>query len=200
GSYLAQAYIAGKKMAEETFAVVADEQKKIDLMVKTVYFEGFEIVPNYKQSTGELVMVRVVYAVNNLLQAFPSASVNLLVNHESGPVQKTTLVNLSQLEKGKMELNYNYIPAEGWRQGKYLFKLELEVGGQVYTTSPEKELSVGEAGENAAIPGEGRELPPNPGSRPAGSLSWMMVGGIAAGAAVLIIITLLLIRRRARLY
>ena len=196
GSYLTQAYIAGKKMAEETFAVAADEEKRIDLVVKTVYFEGFEVVPNYQQSTGKLVMVQVVYAVNNLLQAFPSARVNLLVNHESGPVQKTTLVNLSQLEKGKMELSYNYIPADGWRQGKYLFKLELEVGGQVYTTSAEKELNVGEAGETVTS-GDGRLPPPNPGSSPVGSLNWMMVGGIAAGAAVLIIITLLLIRRRA---
>ncbi|HJX12921.1 MAG TPA: hypothetical protein VJ377_05270 [Dehalococcoidales bacterium] len=196
GSYLTQAYIAGKKMAEETFAVAVDEEKRIDLVVKTVYFEGFEVVPNYQQSTGKLVMVQVVYAVNNLLQAFPSARVNLLVNHESGPVQKTTLVNLSQLEKGKMELSYNYIPADGWRQGKYLFKLELEVGGQVYTTSAEKELNVGEAGETVTS-GDGRQPPPNPGSSPIGSLNWMMVGGIAAGAAVLIIITLLLIRRRA---
>ncbi|OGO45760.1 MAG: hypothetical protein A2Z05_05780 [Chloroflexi bacterium RBG_16_60_22] len=196
GSYLTQAYIAGKKMAEETFAVAVDEEKRIDLVVKTVYFEGFEVVPNYQQSTGKLVMVQVVYAVNNLLQAFPSARVNLLVNHESGPVQKTTLVNLSQLEKGKMELSYNYIPADGWRQGKYLFKLELEVGGQVYTTSAEKELNVGEAGETVTS-GDGRLPPPNPGSSPVGSLNWMMVGGIAAGAAVLIIITLLLIRRRA---
>jgi hypothetical protein len=144
GSYLVQAYIAGKKMAEETFNVAADEHKRIDLTVKTVYFEGFEIVPNYDQSTGKLVMVRIVYAVNNLVQAFPSASINLLINHESGPVQKTNLVNLSRLEKGKMELSYNYVPMESWQHGKYSFKLELEIEGQVYTVSPEKELRVGE--------------------------------------------------------
>ncbi len=35
------------------------------------------------------------------------------------------------MEQGKLELSYNYVPADGWQQGVYSFKLELEVGGQI---------------------------------------------------------------------
>src|SRR4030042_6856724 len=55
GNYLTRVYIAGRNLAEESFAVAADEQKTISLTVKTVYFEGFEIVPLNQRDTETLV-------------------------------------------------------------------------------------------------------------------------------------------------
>ena len=83
-------------------------------------------------------------------------------------IGEISLINFSPLAKGKQELNYNYIPAEGWEEGIYRLKLELHVAGEVYTTSPEKELV-----------GSGNS---------AGPINWILVGGIAGGAALLVIV------------
>ena len=183
GNYVTSAYVADKKAAEESFSVSADEEKKVLLEVKTVYFEGFSIVPNYDKNTGELAMAKVVYAVNNLYQAFPQAEVILRVSHNSAPLDETTLINLAPLEKGKIELNYNYIPAEGWQQGTYGFKLELRIGGEPYTVSPEQEL-------------EGSSTSP---TTAGGAFNWSLVGGVAGGVVlvVAVVVIIMLVRRRA---
>lgn len=207
GSYETSAYVAGKQVAEESFDISTDEEKEIRLTVKTVYFEGFGIVPNYRKGTEELAMVKIVYAVNNLLQAFPSAEVRLRVSHDGAPLEEATLVNLSPLEKGKIELSYNYIPSEGWEQGVYRFKLELDIGGEVYTASPDKELNIG--GE-ADIAPSGKEKEVAVTAEPVVSMSagksvdgsivnalnWPLIAGIAGGVVLLVIIITVLVRRR----
>jgi len=174
GNYRTSAYVAGKQVAEESFAIAADEAKKISMTVQTVYFEGFGIVPNYEKDSGKLAMAKIVYAVNNLYQAFPEAEVKLNVSYNGQPLEKISLTTFSPLAKGKQELNYNYIPTEGWQEGLYRFRLELYTGGEVYTTSPEKDLT-----------GSG-----NSGS----SLNWILIGGIAGGVVLLVII-ILVVRR-----
>jgi hypothetical protein len=44
----------------------ANEEKTIILTVKTVYFEGFGIVPNYYTETGKLVMTAAAHGVKRL--------------------------------------------------------------------------------------------------------------------------------------
>jgi hypothetical protein len=207
GSYEASAYVAGKQVAEESFDISANEKKEIRLTVQTVYFEGFGIVPNYNKDTNKLAMAKIVYAVNNLLQSFPKAEVRLKVSHDGTPMDEATLVNLSPLEKGKIELSYNYIPSEGWQKGVYRFKLELNIGGEVYAASPDKELDAGgeayitSPDKETKADSAGKLLPPPP--SPGKSINvmgiafnWPLVAGIAGGLVLLIII-ILLVRRRA---
>jgi len=134
--------------------------------VKTVYFEGFGIVPHYHKDTGELAMAKIVYAVDNLIDTFPEAEVKLKVNFNGSLLEESTLANFSPLQKGKQELNYTYIPADGWEEGIYTLQLELNIGGETYITSAEKEL---ETGTVAAQGG--------------GSMNWPLIGGII-GAVV----------------
>jgi hypothetical protein len=181
GNYVASAYVVDKKAAEESFNISAEEEKKILLEVKTVYFEGFGIVPHYQKDTGELAMAKIVYAVNNLYQAFPQAEVILKVSHDGASLDETTLVSLAPLEKGKIELSYNYIPSEGWQQGVYHFKLELRINGETYTTSPEKELE-----------GSSSTLPTTAGV----TFNWTLVGGIAGGMVLVVVVIIMLVRRR----
>ena len=136
-------------------------------------------VPSYHKDTGKLAMAKIVYAVNNLLQTFPTAEVKLKVSHDGTPLDEASLINLSPLEKGKMELSYNYISSEGWKQGIYRFKLELNIGGEVYTTSLEKELKISDASSASA----------------GNSFNWQMAGGIAGGVVLLVIIAVLVRRR-----
>ena len=178
GSYLAEAYVAGNKLANKTFSVAANETKKINLEVKTVYFEGFGIVPNYNTKTKELAFAQVVYSVNNLLEAFPEAKVILKVTESGAPLDETTLATLAPLEKGRVGLSYNYIPGSGWQRATYTFKLELHIGGKPYISSKEEKL---ELGEGTAAPG---------------NINWLLIGGIAGGVVILILIIMLMMRRR----
>jgi len=184
GNYLAEAYVGGNKLADETFSVAANETKKITLEIKTVYFEGFSIVPNYNTKTNELAFAQVVYTVNNLLEAFPEAKVIMEVTEGGAPLDETTLATLAPLEKGRDGLNYNYIPSGGWQKTTYTFKLDLQIGGQLYVSSQEQKLELG-AGAPSGAPGK---------------INWPLIGGIAGGVVILILIIVILMMRRRTYY
>lgn len=146
GKYLAEAYVSWKKLAEETFDIAADEEKTIILTVKTVCFEGFGIVPNYYTETGKLAFAQVMYTINNLYQTFPEAEVVLKVTFDGTPLEETTIATLTPLEKGRVGLKYNYIPAGGWGDGTYGFMLQLKLEGEPYATTLEEQLNVSGGG------------------------------------------------------
>lgn len=180
GSYIAEAYMAGSKLAEQSFNLAANEAKRITLEVRTVYFEGFGILPNYSEETKKLVFAEVVYTVNNLFQPFPEAKVVLKVTRNGAALDEIKLVTLAPLEKGRVGLSYNYIPKEGWQPAKYGFKLELWIEDKLYISSKEEFLDLG----------GGTALP--------GGINWFLIGGIAGGLLVVLIIVLFFtLRRRA---
>ena len=176
GKYLAEAYVGGKKLAEETFDIAADEEKTITLIMRTVCFEGFGIVPNYHTETGKLAFVQLVYTINNLYQTYSEAEVVLKVTFDGTPLEETTIATLTPLEKGRVGLKYNYIPAGGWVDGTYGFTLQLNLEGEPYATTLEEELNV--SGEVAG----------------ASHSRYYIIGGVAA--AIVASGVYLLIRRR----
>ena len=181
GNYSASAYIADKKLAEQSFAVAANEDKKIALEIKTVYFEGFGVVPNYYTKTDELAFAEVVYTINNLYESFPEAEVVLKVTRDGAQPDEVKLATLAPLEKGRLGLSYNYVPSGGWEKATYTFKLNLNIGGETYTTSREETLETG----TITAQGGGNI-----------NINWLLIGGIAGGVLLLIIV-ILLVRRRA---
>jgi type 1 fimbria pilin len=180
GNYLAEAYVGGSKLADKSFSVAANETKKINLEVKTVYFEGFGIIPNYNTETKELAFAEVDYTVNNLLEAFPEAKVVLKATKGGAPLDETTLATLAPLEKGRFGLSYNYIPSGGWQKTTYTFKLDLLIDGKPYVSSKEETLELGTGGT----------------STHAGNINWLLIGGIAGGAVILVLIIIILMMRR----
>jgi len=180
GNYMAEAYVSGKKLADETFSIAANETKKITLEIRTVYFEGFGIVPNYNTETDELAFAEVVYTVNNLFEAFPEAAVILKVTKDSAPLDETTLATLTPLEIGRVGLSYNYIPGGGWHKASYGFKLELHINDKPYITSKEEKLELGG------------------GTKATGNINWLLIGGIAGGVVILALIIIIFMMRRRR--
>ncbi len=178
GKYIAEAYMAGSKLAEQGFSLAANEAKKVTLEVRTVYFEGFGVLPNYSVETKKLVFAEVVYTVNNLFQPFPEGKVVLKVSKGGAALDEINLVTLAPLEKGRVGLSYNYIPKEGWQSTRYVFKLELWIGGKLYISSKEEVLDL-------------------TGGLSLGGINWLLIGGIAGGVVVLVIVLVLLSRRRA---
>ena len=177
GSFIASAYIASAKLAEQNFTIAAGEEKTITLTVSTIYFEGFGVVPNYYTETGKLAFCQIVYAVKNLYQRVDSAEVVLLVNYEGNLLEEISLANLSPLEIGRVDLSYSYLPAQGWRDGEYSFKLQLLLNGNPYASSAEKHLQVG------AMPA------------PTG-VNKVLIGVIIAAVVAAIVVVSLVLRRK----
>jgi hypothetical protein len=181
GKYLAEAYVGGKKLAEETFDIAADEEKTIILTVKTVCFEGFGIVPNYYTETGKFAFAQITYTINNLYQTYPEAEVVLKVTLDGTPLEETTVATLTPLEKVRVGLKYNYIPAGGWVDGTYGFMLQLNLEGEPCATTLEEQLDVSGGGVAGA----------------ASHSRYYIIGGVAA--AIVASGVYLLIRRRRKI-
>lgn len=184
GNYLAEAYVGGSKMADKSFSVAANENKKITLEVKTVYFEGFGIIPNYNTDTKELAFAEVDYTVNNLLEPFPEAKVVLKVTKGGAPLDESTLATLAPLEKGRVALSYNYFPSDGWQKTTYTFKLDLLIDDKPYVSSKEETLELGTGGTSTHT----------------GNINWLLIGGIAGGVVILVLVIVILMMRRRTYY
>lgn len=179
GSFAAASFMGGIKLAEERFDIAAGGNKNITLSGATVYFEGFDIVPNYEKESGKLAFVQVVYTVKNVYQRVEKGEVILQVSRDGSSPAELTLATLSPLETGRVELTYNYIPPGGWDNGSYDFKLQLKLDGKLYATSLEKHFAANsEEGGSQGILG----------------LSPYVLGGIVAGVVVLIILVVFLVR------
>lgn len=180
GNFVAAAYVGGEKMAEQSFAVAEGEEKTITLSAATVYFEGFGIVPNYHRETKKLAFVQIVYTVRNLYQPVARAEVILEVSHDGAPLEEISLATLSPLDMGRVGLNYNYIPAGGWVDGTYGFRLRLKLDGKPSATTLEEQFNVG----GKAAPG--------------GGMSLVVIGAITAGVVIMAGGAYLLVQKRRR--
>lgn len=179
GSFIAASYMGGEKLAEESFTVAANDKRTVALSGATVYFEGFGIVPNYQKESGKLAFVQLVYAVRNLYQRVDKGEVILEVSRDEAPLDELSLATLSPLEMGRVGLNYNYIPAGGWADGSYGFKLHLKLNDKPYAASQMEQLKVDSEGEG-------------------GGMAPVVIGGIAAAVVVAAGVVWLFVRKRRR--
>lgn len=184
GSFLVRAFVGTEKMAEERFEVAADDEKNIDLVVKTLYFESYDVVPYSDKDTGKLAYVKLDYTVRNLYQPVSNAAVVLQVTRDGEPLDEVTLITLDPLDVGRLGLNYNYIPLSGWESGTYVLRLDLDVDNKLYASTWNEEVQVS---GNMVVAG----------SSSGGGLSTVVIGLIIAAVAVIIVAGgYLVIRRR----
>jgi hypothetical protein len=179
GSFIAASYMGGEKLAEESFTVAANDKRTVALSGATVYFEGFGVVLNYQKESGKLAFVQLVYAVRNLYQRVDKGEVILEVSRDEAPLDELSLATLSPLEMGRVGLNYNYIPAGGWVDGSYSFKLQLKLNDKPYAASKVEQLKVDSGGEG-------------------GGMTPVVIGGIAAAVVVAAGVVWLFVRKRRR--
>jgi hypothetical protein len=187
GSYAASAYLAGELLAEENFDVLADEEKEISLVVKTVYFENFGLVPSYRNDTGELTIAEIVYTVKNLLKPVDNAEIILQVSHDGNALDSASLANLSPLDLGRVGLSYNYIPSDGWQNGTYGFQLQLNLDGKPFTNTEEKTLTVG---DGSAVPAQASQTPDS------GNWQMLALGGILIALVIGLVLVTITRRRK----
>jgi len=132
GRFLAVAYIGDQQVAEETFEVGVDEERRIVLTAQTIYFQGFGVVPHFDSATGELAFAQMVYTLKNVYEPVSDAEIVLRVTHDSALMEELSIATMSTLDLGDLGLTYNYIPSGGWQAGSYGFKLTLNLGAKPY--------------------------------------------------------------------
>ena len=142
GSYITSAYVAGQKLAEESFDVAEGETKRIVLIGETVYIGGFGAVPNYSTATEELAFIELVYTINNFYQPMGDVEAILHVSLDSRPLEVISLVTFEPLNTGRTGGSYNYIPSKGWESGEYGFMIELYTEGELYIKTLEEKHKV----------------------------------------------------------
>lgn len=185
GDYLAEASFQGTKVAEESFALAADEEKEITLVARTISLAGFAVVPNYYTETGELAFAKIVYTISNLYQPLKDVKAVLKVTLDGQTVEEVELISLPTLNVGKTAGSSNYIPTEGWQKNStYSFRIDLYSHGKLYTQSPVEEMATEPAEETAAKSAEGAST----------AINWPVIGGIVG--VVVIALMAILIRRR----
>ncbi len=147
GTFMAASFVGGNLLAEQELVVAAGDNKKVILSGATIYFEGFDIVPNYRKNDGKLAFIQIVYTIKNLYQRIEKGEVFLQVSYGGLSSSEVLLATLSPLETGRAGLNYNYLPVDGWADGIYDFKLKLNVNGKHYADSLLKNLEVSGTGK-----------------------------------------------------
>jgi len=135
GRFIAHAYVADEKLAEERFNVANGEEKTVNLVIETVYFLNFGVVPHYHSTSGQLAFTKLIYVIENLYKPMNDAEMLLLVNHDEVLIEEISIGTMSILEIGTIEQSYNYIPPDGWLNGRYSFQMQLNLGGEPYTYS-----------------------------------------------------------------
>ncbi|MBC7259675.1 MAG: hypothetical protein H5T65_10545 [Chloroflexi bacterium] len=193
GRFVAAAYMGGQRLGEETFDVADGEAKTVTLTVATVYFEGFGVVPNYRNDNGALAFADIVYTLNNLYQAFPEASTILTVDRDGVPLAQIQMATLAPLEKGSLGLHYAFIPADGWVAGEYAFQALLSIGGQTYAASPVETLRVEPAAEASLA---GKESGAAQSRANSGGINWALTLSAAGGTVLIGLVPAILARRR----
>jgi len=177
GSFVVSAYSNGDKLAEQSFDVIANEEKSLTLTVETVYFEGFRITPAYHTQTHELGYVQIAYTLTNVYQPMANAEVRLVVTLNGASLEEVSLLTQNPLDVGSIGVPYHYVPAWGWEKGTYGFSLQLYVDNQLYAFTTEQTLEVGVA-------------------RASRSWMWIIIAIIGGGLGLLGLGVLVLRRRK----
>jgi len=104
---------------------------------KAIYLENPEFSGVFDEKTGELVIAKIAYGINNQHEPVPGVRVELQVRKGETPFENITLVTLDPLEEGLTNLEYDYAPEEGWQKNAaYNFKLALYIADKLHTVTP----------------------------------------------------------------
>ena len=143
GTFLAQAYVGGQLLDEETFDIANGESKTIKLTAGTIYFENPGLLPYY-DNDGKLGYINIYYTVRNVYEPADNVSIKLNVTLNGNYVEQKPDITLQTLVIGRTSGTIDYIPHSG--NGLYSFTLQLFVDGILYTSSPEMTFEVNDSG------------------------------------------------------
>ncbi|MFC2002108.1 hypothetical protein ACFLUZ_06390 [Chloroflexota bacterium] len=104
---------------------------------KAIHLENPQFSGVFDEKTGEIVIAKISYNLNNQHKPMPGVRVELQACKGTTPFENITLVTLDPLEKGLINLEYDYAPAEGWQKNTpYRFKLALYIADELCAITP----------------------------------------------------------------
>lgn len=142
GNYFVQVYWEGVEVAQREFALDADEDKDITLVVQTVFLEGFGVHPQFPENSRKIASARVSYNIKNVYVPLENASTMLRVYYKGKLLDELEMYAVPTLPLGTHSNRYTYIPPQGWKNGEYTFSISLFSGDQLYAETKEKALTV----------------------------------------------------------
>ena len=143
GHYVVRAYVDGTQLAEQSVDIATPgERKEVSLVVETIYFANFGVVPSYDAGTHDLASASVVYQVSNVYRKVDNVRLTLGVSHDGKKLEEVPLLSLDELNVGDVGGSQKYIPPQGWENGTYTFQASLYVGEELYATTSSKDLKV----------------------------------------------------------
>ena len=142
GTYIAEAFVARDKIAEETFQVVEGEEKFLDVVGATLYFNAFDAVLKYRPNAQDIEAVEVIYGITNLVGTVEDARIVLSVTRDGAPLDEIPILTLSQLGSGQTSGDRDYSPEAGWVSGEDAFQLRLYSGDTLMFSSLEEVVPV----------------------------------------------------------
>ena len=107
-----------------------------------VSFVNFSVTPQYDSTTNKLTSAAVNYLVRNSAQPLSQVELVLKVSLDNAPLEDVPVQSLAQLPSGDTSGSLEYVPAQGWQSGTYIFRIEMAAGGELFTTSPEEQVTV----------------------------------------------------------
>ena len=130
GKYTAKAYLLGEEAASEEFELAPYAEKRVELPIRSVYFEVFNAQPA-KDESGRIGYVYVVAVLKNLYKELPNVSVTLDVSGVTS--ESIEIYSAPYLPLDRTEIKYNYITKE---TGSYEFTERVISDDLVYAVSP----------------------------------------------------------------
>lgn len=120
GDYVAIAYWEGTEVASEQFTLAADEEKEITLAAQTVFINGFTVSGGEDKGSA-----RLTYTIDNIYRPLSDVRLVLNVFHRGKLLEELEMFTIPLLEVGSLDNRFNYIPAQGWQPGEYVFRIDL---------------------------------------------------------------------------
>jgi len=142
GSYHVEGYVGGELLDQESFDIAAGETKTLTLVVGTIYFSQFDVLEFSNSDTGEFAYAELVYTVRNVYQQVNNVSIWLDVKYNNESLEQKMIDPPNTLSLDGANRRYPYTPVDGWSAGNYSFKLNLKIDNDIYTTSPERQMTI----------------------------------------------------------
>ena len=123
GNYTVRVYLRGEEVANATVSLAPYENKTLDLPLRIVYIEFFNITPVTME--GRLAAVHVYTVIRNLYKTITDASIVLVVWKDGRLLEERPIARQTILPTGRSEYEFDYLPRGGWETGNYTFQLRV---------------------------------------------------------------------------
>lgn len=141
GNYLATFETPGLTTESKEFIVLANQTTKVELLVTTIYFVLYSVIP--QPSFDDVKSVKLVTSFkNNMGELRGSFVLNARIFLNEVEIERIVLQKFDLLNIGLTDVSEIYLPADGWKPGVYSFEYELRSPTFSITVVVDKQITI----------------------------------------------------------